>query len=60
MRSDLDFRNPQLFGPNAFQFGFRDYAERLNGRLAMIGFVSLLATEVITGHTLIGWLTHLS
>ncbi|MHC0062923.1 high light inducible protein [Nostoc sp. UIC 10890] len=39
--------------------GFTEYAEKLNGRLAMIGFVSLIALEVITGHGLIGWLTNL-
>ncbi|EGK83671.1 high light inducible protein [Microcoleus vaginatus PCC 9802] len=39
--------------------GFTPYAERLNGRLAMIGFVSLLALEVSTKHGLISWLTHL-
>ncbi len=30
--------------------GFTPYAEVLNGRLAMIGFVSLIALEVLTGH----------
>jgi hypothetical protein len=39
--------------------GFTPYAERLNGRLAMIGFVSLLALEISTKHGLISWLTNL-
>ncbi len=39
--------------------GFTKYAEKLNGRLAMIGFVSLIAVEVVTGHGLIRWLTSL-
>ncbi|ALB39405.1 MAG: chlorophyll a/b-binding protein [Dolichospermum sp.] len=39
--------------------GFTEYAEKLNGRLAMIGFVSLIAVEAITGNGLIGWLTSL-
>ncbi|MEH1931806.1 MAG: high light inducible protein [Nostoc sp.] len=39
--------------------GFTEYAEKLNGRLAMIGFISLRALEVLTGHALIGWLTNL-
>ena len=39
--------------------GFTPYAELLNGRLAMIGFVSLLILEVSTGHGLIWWLTNL-
>ena len=47
---------PKLEEP---KFGFNEYAEKLNGRLAMIGFVSLLAIEVVTRHGLIGWLTSL-
>ncbi len=39
--------------------GFTEYAEKLNGRLAMIGFVALLALEVITGHGVIGWISNL-
>ncbi|MCG9889637.1 MAG: high light inducible protein [Thermosynechococcaceae cyanobacterium MS004] len=31
------------------KFGFTDFAENWNGRLAMLGFVIGLATEVITG-----------
>lgn len=42
------------------QTGFTPYAELLNGRLAMIGFVSLLVLEVVTGHGLIGFFTNLS
>ncbi len=41
------------------KIGFTEYAEKLNGRLAMIGFVSLIAIEVFTGHGLVGWLTSL-
>ncbi len=39
--------------------GFTPDAELLNGRLAMIGFVSLLALEGITGHSLVYWVTTL-
>ena len=39
--------------------GFTPYAELLNGRLAMIGFVSLIALEVITGHGIFGLLASL-
>jgi hypothetical protein len=36
--------------------GFTKYAEKVNGRFAMIGFVSLLAIEVLTGEGLISLL----
>lgn len=39
--------------------GFTNYAELLNGRLAMIGFVSLIAFEVLTGNGIFGLLTSL-
>ncbi|MEH2120628.1 high light inducible protein [Nostoc sp.] len=39
--------------------GFTPFAELLNGRLAMIGFVSLIALEVFTGHGIVGILTSL-
>jgi len=31
------------------KFGFTDFAETWNGRLAMLGFVIGLATELLTG-----------
>ncbi|WGV27236.1 chlorophyll a/b-binding protein [Halotia branconii] len=39
--------------------GFTNYAELLNGRLAMIGFVCLIAFEVLTGNGVFGLLTSL-
>ncbi|MEG4573890.1 chlorophyll a/b-binding protein [Microcoleus sp. N3A4] len=50
---------PTVYIDDEARTGFTPYAERLNGRLAMIGFVSLLAVEVSTKHGLISWLTHL-
>ncbi|MEG4286606.1 high light inducible protein [Microcoleus sp. A006_D1] len=50
---------PKVYIDDEPRTGFTPYAERLNGRLAMIGFVSLLALEVSTKHGLITWLTHL-
>ncbi|MDX2216460.1 MAG: chlorophyll a/b-binding protein [Oculatellaceae cyanobacterium bins.114] len=45
--------SPQLEEP---KFGFNDYAERLNGRAAMIGFVIALVIEYVTGQGLLSWL----
>lgn len=42
-----------------YRTGFTTYAELLNGRLAMIGFVSLIALEVFTGHGVLGLLARL-
>ncbi|MCC3411719.1 MAG: high light inducible protein [Microcoleus sp. PH2017_29_MFU_D_A] len=50
---------PKVYIDDEARTGFTPYAERLNGRLAMIGFVSLLALEVSTKHGLISWLTNL-
>ena len=38
------------------KFGFSKYAERLNGRAAMIGFILTLAIEYFTGKGLLSWL----
>ncbi|MEH1806944.1 MAG: high light inducible protein [Nostoc sp.] len=48
---------PRVYVDETPRIGFTNYAEKLNGRLAMIAFVSLIAVEGITGHGLIGWLT---
>jgi hypothetical protein len=44
---------PRLNEP---KFGFNDYAERLNGRAAMVGFVATLAIEYFTGKGVLTWL----
>jgi hypothetical protein len=38
------------------KLGFNEYAERLNGRAAMIGFALVLAIEYVTGQGLLQWL----
>ena len=50
---------PKMYVDENVNTGFTKYAEKLNGRFAMIGFVSLLVMEVVTGQGLIGWLTSL-
>lgn len=37
-------------------FGWTAYAEQINGRFAMIGFVALVLLEIFTGQDLITWL----
>ncbi|MEA5468194.1 MULTISPECIES: hypothetical protein [unclassified Spirulina] len=44
---------PDLIEP---KFGFNDYAERLNGRAAMIGFFLTVLIEVLTGQGVLAWL----
>jgi hypothetical protein len=36
------------------RMGWTEYAETVNGRLAMIGFVALLVLEISTGKGLVG------
>lgn len=38
------------------KLGFNTYAERLNGRAAMIGLIAMLAVEYTTGQGLLAWL----
>ncbi|AGY56874.1 high light inducible protein [Gloeobacter kilaueensis] len=42
--------------PQKSVFGFTPFAEQLNGRLAMIGFIVTLIIEAQTGHSLLHWL----
>ncbi|MEY3964701.1 MAG: hypothetical protein RLZZ106_1956 [Cyanobacteriota bacterium] len=36
-------------------FGWSAYAERVNGRFAMVGFVAILLVEAISGSTFLHW-----
>jgi hypothetical protein len=58
-RQNIYAVEPQMYVSAESQFGFNKQSELLNGRLAMIGFGSLLILEVITGHGLIGFLSNL-
>jgi len=44
---------PQATDP---KMGFNTYAERLNGRAAMVGFILAIAIEFFTGKGLLAWL----
>ena len=37
------------------KYGFHTHTERLNGCLAMLGFIGLLAVEIKLGHGLLIW-----
>jgi Chlorophyll A-B binding protein len=37
-------------------FGWNAYAEQVNGRFAMVGFVLLLLLELVTGQDFLTWL----
>jgi hypothetical protein len=43
---------PQRYLP---LYGFHTHTERLNGRLAMLGFIALLVVEWKLGHGLLVW-----
>ena len=36
-------------------FGWSGYAERVNGRFAMVGFVAVLLVEALSGQTFLNW-----
>ena len=38
------------------KFGFTGFSENLNGRMAMIGFVAAVATELVTGQGVLHFL----
>lgn len=44
---------PEMYVDSESRVGFTEYAEKLNGRLAMIGFTALVILEVATGSTLV-------
>ncbi|MDX2270716.1 MAG: chlorophyll a/b-binding protein [Cyanobacteriota bacterium] len=44
---------PEMYVDSTQRTGFTEYAEKLNGRLAMVGFLALIAVEVVSKSTLI-------
>jgi Chlorophyll A-B binding protein len=50
---------PQMYVDAEVRTGFTEYAEKLNGRLAMIGFVAMLVLEVVSGQGLVTLLQNL-
>ena len=50
---------PQVYVQAVARTGLTPYAETLNGRLAMLGLITLLILEAMTGHGLFGSLAQL-
>ncbi len=48
--------NPTTKSAPEGKIGFTEFAETLNGRLAMLGFAIGLATELMTGHGILSQL----
>ncbi|WP_299412890.1 chlorophyll a/b-binding protein [Acaryochloris sp. IP29b_bin.148] len=46
---------PDLEAPPEPAFGWTDYAERINGRFAMVGFIVLLLLELVTRQDFFTW-----
>lgn len=42
--------------PETPAFGWNPYAERINGRFAMLGFSALLLIELVTNQGFLAWL----
>jgi hypothetical protein len=59
MNSEMPTSEPssqESFNQPEPAFGWTPYAEQINGRFAMIGFVGLLLIEILTGQGLLTWL----
>ncbi|HEY9826439.1 MAG TPA: high light inducible protein [Stenomitos sp.] len=41
---------PQMYVDESVKAGFTEYAEKMNGQLAMLGFVAVILIEAFTGH----------
>jgi hypothetical protein len=49
-------QDPETPDEPAPSFGFNLYAEKVNGRFAMIGFAALMLLEIITHQDFFTWL----
>ncbi len=50
--------NPETVVPHEPEpaMGWTAYAERINGRFAMVGFIALLVTELVTRQDFFTWI----
>ena len=51
-----DLKPPQTPQQDDPKFGLNGYAEKLNGRAAMVGFLLILVIEYFTGKGVLDWL----
>ncbi|NJM98353.1 MAG: hypothetical protein HC800_15395 [Phormidesmis sp. RL_2_1] len=49
----LDPQTTETLSP---EFGWTQYAEKINGRFAMVGFVALLTLELLTRQDFFTWI----
>ncbi|BAZ12042.1 hypothetical protein NIES4071_38700 [Calothrix sp. NIES-4071] len=49
---------PKVYADKTLKFGLTEYAEKLNGRMAMLGFISSIVVEILTGQGFIAWLSN--
>jgi hypothetical protein len=50
---------PKMYVVEGAQAAWTEYAEKIKGHLAMIGFVSLLVMEVLNGHGIVSFINSL-
>ena len=55
-QSNSKTTNPAAPDPNQPAFGWNNYAEKINGRFAMIGFLLLLGLEWFTHQDFFTWM----
>lgn len=58
-RASPEMASPEMASPETLQnptFGWNVYAEKINGRFAMVGFVALLLLELFTRQDFFTWL----
>ncbi|MFK8182880.1 MAG: chlorophyll a/b-binding protein [Phormidesmis sp.] len=54
--SDVENKIPSNTVEVEPSFGWNQYAEKVNGRFAMIGFIALLVTEFFTQQDFFSWI----
>ena len=53
--SEIKSHGPSATTPDIPEFGWSGYAERINGRFAMIGFIAVLLIEALSKISFLEW-----